>query len=72
MRAHDHGNLSLAAVSIGKLQLVFASAEDALDKAFLNVLKLHSNNFHKKLSALHHCRRIAQIRNMNRETLTVS
>ena len=45
-------------------QLVFASADDALDKVFLNVLKWHCNNFHKKLSATYHCRRIAQSRDM--------
>ena len=32
------------------LQLVFASAEDALDKVFLN------ENFHKNSSVIYHCR----------------
>ena len=39
-------------LSLGKFQLFFALAEDALDKAFPKVLKGHPENFHKRLSAM--------------------
>jgi len=51
LTAASVADANLGDISSGKYQLVFASAEDTLDKSFLKMLKGPSE-FHKRVSAI--------------------